>query len=177
MPGLAEIALGAAPIAGGALLGAVAGNLKGPDVRAVIKTDLDLLDRIPEDQVQRRAAMSQMIAGRIDDLIGADQNARQLRQAAANYQGDWRDVVVFICTGAVHYRVVARQPSPHQLAAHVRRAHRHVGDRRRLRRPRRPAGRETPGTPRTRHHDGTPWRTMTIQSRTHTAARPHSVDE
>lgn len=98
MPGLAEIALGAAPIAGGALLGAVAGNLKGPDVRAVIKTDLDLLDRIPEDQAQRRAAMSQMIAGRIDDLIGADQSARQLRQAAANYQGDWRDVVVFICT-------------------------------------------------------------------------------
>lgn len=48
MPGLAEIALGAAPIAGGALLGAVAGNLKGPDVRAVIKTDLDLLDRIPK---------------------------------------------------------------------------------------------------------------------------------
>ena len=48
----------------------VAGNLKGPDVRAVIKTDLDLLDRIPEDQVQRRAAMSQMIAARIDDLPG-----------------------------------------------------------------------------------------------------------
>ncbi len=98
MPGLAEIALGAAPIAGGALLGAVAGNMKGPDVRAVIKTDLDLLDRIPEDQVQRRTAMSQMIAGRIDDLIAADQSARQLRQAAANYQGDWRDVMVFICT-------------------------------------------------------------------------------
>lgn len=76
----------------------VAGNPKGPDVRAVIKTDLDLLDRIPEDQVQRRAAMSQMIAARIDDLIGADQSARQLRQAAASYQGDWRDVVVFICT-------------------------------------------------------------------------------
>lgn len=32
MPGIAEIALGAAPIAGGALLGAVAGNLKAPDV-------------------------------------------------------------------------------------------------------------------------------------------------
>jgi ABC-type antimicrobial peptide transport system permease subunit len=95
---LAEIALGAAPIAGGALLGAVAGNMKGPDVRAVIKADLDLLDRIPEDQVQRRAAMSQMIAGRIDDLIGADQRGRQLRQAAASYQGNWRDIVVFICT-------------------------------------------------------------------------------
>lgn len=30
MPALAELALGAAPIAGGALLGAVAGNLKPP---------------------------------------------------------------------------------------------------------------------------------------------------
>lgn len=81
MPGIAEIALGAAPIAGGALLGAVAGNLKAPDVRAVIKADLDMLDRIPEDQVQRRAAMSQMIGARIDDLITADQRGRELRQA------------------------------------------------------------------------------------------------
>ncbi|MCV7285693.1 hypothetical protein H7J87_10160 [Mycolicibacterium wolinskyi] len=60
MPGIAEIALGAAPIAGGALLGAVAGNLKGPDVRAVIKADLDMLVRIAEGKVQRRTAMSQM---------------------------------------------------------------------------------------------------------------------
>lgn len=98
VPGIVEIALGAAPIAGGALLGAVAGNLKAPDVRAVIKADLDMLDRIPEDQVHRRAAMSQMIGARIDDLIAADQRGRDLRQAAASYQGSWRDIVVFICT-------------------------------------------------------------------------------
>lgn len=98
MPGIAEIALGAAPIAGGALLGAVAGNLKAPDVRAVIKADLDMLDRIPEDQVQRRAALSQMIGARIDDLVTADQRGRELRQAAASYQGSWRDIVVFVCT-------------------------------------------------------------------------------
>lgn len=64
MPGFAEIALRAAPIAGGALLGAVAGNLKGPDVRAAIKADLDLLDRIPADQTQRRAARSRVIGAR-----------------------------------------------------------------------------------------------------------------
>ncbi len=29
MPGIAELALGAAPIAGGALLGVAAGNIKG----------------------------------------------------------------------------------------------------------------------------------------------------
>ena len=45
MPGIAEIALGAAPIAGGALLGVAAGNLKPPDVRGQIKQDFDLLDR------------------------------------------------------------------------------------------------------------------------------------
>ena len=35
MPGIAEFALAGAPIAGGALLGVVAGNLRGPDVRAI----------------------------------------------------------------------------------------------------------------------------------------------
>ena len=98
MPGLAEIALGAAPIAGGVLLGAVAGNLHGPDVRAVIKADLDLLDRIPDDQFQRRAAVSRVIGQRIDDLIAAGDRGRELRQAAMGYKGNWRDIVVFVCT-------------------------------------------------------------------------------
>lgn len=104
MPGLAEIALGAAPIAGGALLGAVAGNLKGPDVRAVIMKGLDLLDRIPEDQVQRRTELARVIDQRIDDLIAADDRGRELRQAAASYQGNWRDIVVFVC--AVLFTIV-----------------------------------------------------------------------
>ena len=38
MPGIADLALGAAPIFGGALMGVLAGNLKGPDYRASIKT-------------------------------------------------------------------------------------------------------------------------------------------
>ena len=55
MPGIAELALGAAPIAGGALLGAAAGGFKGPDVRAMIAKDMDLLDRIPDDQPELKA--------------------------------------------------------------------------------------------------------------------------
>jgi hypothetical protein len=43
MPGIAELALGAAPIAGGALLGAAAGSFKGPDVRGMFAMDMDLL--------------------------------------------------------------------------------------------------------------------------------------
>lgn len=36
MPGIAELALAGAPIAGGALLGIAAGNLRPPDVRGMI---------------------------------------------------------------------------------------------------------------------------------------------
>ena len=49
MPGIAEIALAGAPLAGGALLGLAAGNLKAPDVRGLIKQDMDLLDRLPAE--------------------------------------------------------------------------------------------------------------------------------
>jgi hypothetical protein len=97
MPGIAEIALGAAPIAGGALLGVAAGGLKGPDVRGMIKQDLDLLDRIPPEQTERRAGLQRSIDERIDDLIVASEKSRSLREAALSYRGNWRDIVVFIC--------------------------------------------------------------------------------
>ncbi|MBB4854287.1 ABC-type antimicrobial peptide transport system permease subunit [Mycobacteroides chelonae] len=104
MPGLAELALGAAPIAGGALLGAVAGNLKPPDIRGLIAKDLDLLDRIPEEQTARRAAFQRMIDQRIDDLVASSDRGRSLREAASSYGGGWRDVLVFI--GAVLFTVI-----------------------------------------------------------------------
>lgn len=104
MPGIAELAMGAAPIAGGVLLGAVAGNVKGPDIRAGILADFDLLDRIPAEQADRRAAMSQIIGQRIDTLVEAGERSRQLRNAAASYQGNWRDIVVFVC--AVLFTIV-----------------------------------------------------------------------
>ena len=97
MPGIAEIALGAAPIAGGALLGVAAGNLRPPDVRGLIAKDFDLLERIPLDQTQRRERLRQSIDQRIDDLITASEKSRELRLAAASYEGNWRDIVVFIC--------------------------------------------------------------------------------
>ena len=104
MPGIAEIALAGAPIAGGALLGVAAGNLRPPDIRALIVKDMDLLDRIPAEQVERRAELQRVIDIRVDDLIGAVDKNRELRQLAASYEGNWRDIVVFIC--AVLFTIV-----------------------------------------------------------------------
>lgn len=104
MPGIAELALGAAPIAGGALLGIAAGSFKGPDYRALIKQDLDLLDRLPADQTERRANLQRSIDQRIDDLIASGEKSRELREIAASYKGNWRDIVVFIC--AVLFTIV-----------------------------------------------------------------------
>ncbi|WP_370329035.1 hypothetical protein [Mycolicibacterium hippocampi] len=100
MPGIAELALGAAPIAGGALLGAAAGNIKPPDVRGLISKDLDLLARIPVEQEDRRARLQRSIDQRIDDLIAATDKSRQLREAASSYTGlgGWRDVMVLVAT-------------------------------------------------------------------------------
>jgi len=97
MPGLAEIALGAAPIAGGALLGVAAGSIKAPDIRGLIKQDMDLLDRLPPEQEHRRGELQRVIDGRIDDLINAADKNRSIREAALAYQGNWRDIVVFVC--------------------------------------------------------------------------------
>jgi hypothetical protein len=97
MPGIAELALGAAPIAGGALLGAAAGSFKGPDVRAIIAKDMDLLERIPDDRPELKARLKASIDERINDLIVATEKSREIRQLAASYQGNWRDMVVFIC--------------------------------------------------------------------------------
>ncbi|MDZ4265423.1 MAG: hypothetical protein U1D00_06955 [Mycobacterium sp.] len=104
MPGIAELALASAPIAGGALLGIAAGNFRGPDVRAALLKDLDLLDRIPEDQAERRAQLQRVIDMRIDSLIAAADKSREVKELAASYQGNWRDIVVFIC--AVLFTVV-----------------------------------------------------------------------
>ncbi|MGV0643389.1 hypothetical protein [Mycolicibacterium sp. XJ879] len=104
MPGIAELALGAAPIAGGAMLGVIAGNLKPPDVRGQIVKDIDLLERIPPDQTERRARLQASIDQRIDDLIAAGERSRQLRAAALSYTGNWRDIVVFLC--AVLFTIV-----------------------------------------------------------------------
>jgi hypothetical protein len=104
MPGIAEIALGAAPIAGGALLGVAAGNLRPPDVRGMIAKDMDLLERIPDDQPELKARLKASIDQRIDDLIRTSERSRELRLAALSYSGNWRDIVVFLC--AVLFTIV-----------------------------------------------------------------------
>jgi hypothetical protein len=104
MPGIADLALGAAPIAGGALLGVVANSVKGPDIRGNIKADLELLDKIPADQVELRAALQKTIYQRIGDLVESTEKSRQLREIAASYAGNWRDIVVFLC--AVLFTIV-----------------------------------------------------------------------
>jgi hypothetical protein len=89
--------LGAAPIAGGALLGVAAGGLKGPDVRGMIKQDMDLLERIPDDRPELKARLKASIDERITDLCEATEKSRSLREAALSYRGNWRDIVVFLC--------------------------------------------------------------------------------
>jgi hypothetical protein len=104
MPGIAEIALGAAPIAGGALMGLVAGNLKGPDYRGIIKSDLELLEMIPAENTALRADLEASINQRISDLIVTTAKNRELREAASSYKGNWRDSVLFLC--AVLFTIV-----------------------------------------------------------------------
>jgi len=104
MPGMAALAMGAAPVLGGALLGAAVGQFKGPDLRDGIKQDLELLEQLPESEAARREALRRSIKDRIDDLIAANDAARRLRAAASSYAGDWRDIVLFLC--AVLFTIV-----------------------------------------------------------------------
>lgn len=97
MPGVAELALGVAPIAGGMALGAAAGYLKGPDVRRAIKQDIELLKELPPEQVERRTELQRSIDTRIDDLIAATNRYSSLRRVAGTYRGSLRDVLLFIC--------------------------------------------------------------------------------
>ena len=97
MAGLAELALGAAPIAGGALLGSLAGTVRTPDFRALIKSDIELLNSLPEECVELRAALRRSIDQRVWELIAVMDRSRDLRQAAGDYKGNWRDIFVFLC--------------------------------------------------------------------------------
>jgi hypothetical protein len=89
MTGLADLALGTAPIAGGFLLAMVTGQLKtpgklkAPDFRGMIKQDQEILRGIPEEQTARRAELQHTIDVRIDDLIHAIHRGRWLREGSA----------------------------------------------------------------------------------------------
>jgi len=97
MAGLGALAIGTAPILGGALLAGAAGQLRGPDYRGGINQDLDLPERLPADQVARQAALLRTVEQRVDDLVSANEKSRQFRAAAVSYQGNWRDIVLLVC--------------------------------------------------------------------------------
>jgi hypothetical protein len=97
MGGIGSFAMGAAPIFGGALLGVAAGQFRGPDFRESIKADLDLLERMPDEEAIRRAELQRSINERIDDLVEANRRSRELRAAASSYRGNWRDIVLVLC--------------------------------------------------------------------------------
>lgn len=98
MPALVDLAVGMAPIAGGLALGAAAGYLKGPDVRKTISQDMELLDRLPPEESERRAELQQAIDSRIDDLVATVNRYRPLRRAATSYRGGLRDILLFVST-------------------------------------------------------------------------------
>jgi hypothetical protein len=102
MVGLGALAVGAAPLAGGLLLGGMASKSQPnvPDLRAVIKSELELLQRIPEDQVTRRAALERMIGEHIDALLVAQEKSREFQSKTRYFteRGNWRDIVLFAST-------------------------------------------------------------------------------
>jgi len=102
MVGLGALAVGAAPLAGGVLLGGIAGKSKPnvPDLRAIIKSELELLERIPEDQVTRRAALERMIGEHIDALLVAQEKSREFQGKTRYFteRADWRDLGLFVST-------------------------------------------------------------------------------
>ena len=151
MPGMAAVAMGAAPVLGGALFGAAVGQFRGPDLRAGIKQDLELLEQMPESEAARRESLRRSINGRIDELIVANDRARELRAAASSYEGNWRDIVLFLC--AVLFSIVWWSVDHHRnswlpvliatiLAAVVAGGYALRGLRRSLRRARRRADRD-----------------------------------
>jgi hypothetical protein len=114
MSGLGAFALGAAPLAGGLLVGGMAGTggPSAPDLRASINSEMDLLQRIPEDQVTRRGALEQVIAQHIDALVVAIEKSRQLQRRTSYLTENWRDLVLVLTS--VLFTVVAWHADHHR---------------------------------------------------------------
>ena len=100
MVGVGALVTGVAPLAGGVLLGGMAGKSgpSVPDLRAVIISELDLLQRIPEDEVARRAAFERMIGEHVEALLVAQEKSREFKRKTRYFTEHWRDIVVFVTT-------------------------------------------------------------------------------
>jgi ABC-type xylose transport system permease subunit len=73
---------------------------------------MDLLQRIPEDQVTRRAALEQVIAQHIDALVVAIEKSRQLQRRTSYLTENWRDLVLVLTS--VLFTVVAWHADHHR---------------------------------------------------------------
>jgi hypothetical protein len=100
MVGVGALVTGVAPLAGGLLLGGMAGKSgpSGPDLRAVIISELDILQRIPEDEVVRRAEFKRMIGEHVEALLVAQEKSREFKRRTRYFTEHWRDIVVFVTT-------------------------------------------------------------------------------
>jgi hypothetical protein len=100
MVGVGAIVTGVAPLAGGLLLGGMAGKSgpSGADLRAIILSELDLLQRIPEEEVARRAAFKRVIAEHVEALLVAQEKSREFKRKTKYFTEHWRDIVVFVTT-------------------------------------------------------------------------------
>jgi hypothetical protein len=100
MVGVGAIVTGVAPLAGGLLLGGMAGKSgpSGADLRAVIISELDILQRIPEDEVVRRAEFKRMIGEHVEALLVAQEKSREFKRRTRYFTEHWRDIVVFVTT-------------------------------------------------------------------------------
>ena len=100
MVGVGALVTGAAPLAGGVLLGGMAGKSgpSVPDLRAVILSDLELLQRIPEAEVARRAALKRMLGEHVEALLVAQEKSREFRRKTRYFTEHWRDIVLFVTT-------------------------------------------------------------------------------
>jgi hypothetical protein len=76
MVGVGQVALDSAPVFGGALLAIAAGQFRGPDYRGSLQQDMDLLERLPPEAIERRDALRRSIDARVDELIDSADRSR-----------------------------------------------------------------------------------------------------
>ena len=97
------------------------GNSSVPDLRAVITSELDLLQRIPEDEVARRAALKRMIGEHVDALLVAQEKSREFQRKTRYFteEGHWRDIVLFVTTLLFARDHLACRPPSSGLASAV----------------------------------------------------------